>query len=107
MNPAPLEAMLARGQDNALLRFSLGSAWLGQGEPARAAEHLARAVEHDPGYSAAWKLLGKALAAAGDTAAARAAYARGIEVATAKGDLQAAKEMQVFLKRLQREPPAP
>ncbi|TCO81466.1 tetratricopeptide repeat protein [Plasticicumulans lactativorans] len=107
MNPAPLEAMLARGQDNALLRFSLGSAWLGQGEPARAAEHLARAVEHDPGYSAAWKLLGKALAAAGDAPAARAAYARGIEVATAKGDLQAAKEMQVFLKRLQREPPAP
>lgn len=107
MNPAPLEAMLARGQDNALLRFSLGSAWLGQGEPARAAEHLARAVEHDPGYSAAWKLLGKALAATGDTAAAHAAYTRGIEVATAKGDLQAAKEMQVFLKRLQREPPAP
>jgi len=64
------EALLASGKDGALLRFSLGMHYLGTGEPARAAGHLRRAVEQDPDYSAAWKLLGKALAQAGDPAGA-------------------------------------
>ena len=95
-----LEAMLAGGQDTPLLRFSLGNEYLKTGDWTRAAEHLRAAVARDPAYSAAWKLLGKALASAGDTDAARAAYEQGIRVATAKGDLQAAREMEVFLKRL-------
>ena len=32
-----LEAMLAQGNDSALLRFSLGQAWLKAGDPAAAA----------------------------------------------------------------------
>lgn len=96
------EKMLANGTDNALLRFGLGQAYLGAGEFSKAAEHLRRATEHDPNYSAAWKLLGKALAEHGDTAAALQVYQQGIQVATSKGDVQAAKEMQVFLKRLQK-----
>lgn len=101
MNPviANLEKLLAAGQDTAVLRFSLGNAWLAT-DPARAAGHLARAVELDPKYSAAWKLLGKALAAAGRAGEARDAYTQGITVAESKGDIQAAKEMKVFLKRL-------
>ena len=95
-----LEAMLARGQDNALLRFSLGGAYLNEGAADKAAEHLKRAVEHDANYSAAWKLYGKALAEAGRPAEAMQAYESGIRVAEAKGDIQAAKEMRVFLKRL-------
>ncbi|NNM00711.1 MAG: hypothetical protein HKO62_08180 [Gammaproteobacteria bacterium] len=54
----------------------------------------------NPDYSAAWKLLGKALASAGDTAAARTAYESGIACAERMGDKQAQREMQVFLKRL-------
>ncbi len=96
------EAMLERGQDGALLRFSLGNEYLAAGEPARAVEHLACAVEHDPGYSAAWKALGRAHERCGDTAAAMAAWDQGIEAAQARGDKQAAKEMQVFRKRLQK-----
>ena len=95
-----LQGMLAAGTDNALLRFSLGQSLLATGEAAAAAEHLAQAVSHDPGYSAAWKLLGKAHDEAGNGDEARAAYQRGIEVANGKGDIQAAKEMTVFLKRL-------
>jgi predicted Zn-dependent protease len=95
-------AMLARGQDSALLRFSLGSALLKEGDAAEAATHLAEAVRQDPGYSAAWKLYGKALEATGDTGAAIDAYERGFEVAEGKGDKQAAREMTVFLKRLRR-----
>ena len=96
------EQMLASGQDNALLRYSLGNAYFKQGDLVNALEHLRAAVQHDPGYSAAWKMLGKALTEAGDAEAASAAYQKGIKVAEAKGDMQAAKEMKVFLKRLQR-----
>ena len=96
------EAMLASGRDDALLRFSLGMQYLQAGDAGRAAEHLRRAVVHDPDYSAAWKLLGKALAQAGDSAGAANAYSDGIAAAGRKGDKQAAKEMTVFLRRLER-----
>ena len=96
------EQMLADGKDSALLRFGLGSHYLKAGEAARAAEHLRAAVAQDPGYSAAWKLLGKALAQAGERDAAIAAYRDGIAAAARKGDKQAAKEMEVFLRRLER-----
>ena len=99
----PLERLLAGGQDNALLRFGLGNAYLKAGNPAKAVEHLQAAVNFDPGYSAAWKLLGKALTEAGRTDAAIAAYKTGIQAAQGKGDIQAAKEMKVFLKRLRRQ----
>lgn len=96
------EKMLAAGQDNALLRYSLGNAYLKEGEPAKAIAHLQEAVRQDPDYSAAWKVYGKALTEAGETAQARSAYEQGIAVAEKKGDIQAAKEMKVFLKRLQK-----
>ena len=97
-----LEKMLAKGVDNALLRFGLGKGYLDQNEPAKAAEHLRRCVEQDPKYSAAWKLLGKALQGQGDAAGARAAWQEGITAAQAHGDKQAEKEMTVFLKKLDR-----
>lgn len=102
MDTARLEEMLVKGQDSALLRFTLGSAYLREKRYARAQEHLARAVEMDPGYSAAWRAFGKALAAGGDTARAREVFTRGIEVARDKGDMQALREMEVFLRRLER-----
>lgn len=98
-----LEQLLAKGRDDALLRFSLGGACLKEGDAAAAADHLARAVAHDPGYSAAWKLLGRALADSGRAAAAADAWARGIDAAERRGDVQAAKEMRVFLKRLDKQ----
>jgi len=102
MDPAArFEALLASGKDSALLRFSLGMQYL-KGDPARAAAHLRAAVEQDPGYSAAWKLLGRALEASADAEGAMRAYASGIQAAEAKGDKQAAREMGVFLKRLEK-----
>ena len=97
------EAMLARGQDNPLLRFTLGGEWLKAGDAAKAVEHLRQAVHLDPGYSAAWKLYARALAEAGHRAKAIGIYEQGIEVASDKGDIQTAKEMKVFLKRLQKQ----
>ncbi len=94
-----LTAMLDKGQDNALLRYSLGNEHFKAGDFPKAIEHLQRALEKDDGYSAAWKIYGKALADAGRTEEAIAAYEKGIAVATKKGDVQASKEMGVFLKR--------
>ena len=96
------EALLAAGKDSALLRFSLGMQYLKGGDAAKAAMHLREAVKQDPRYSAAWKLLGKALAETGSPEDARAAYREGIAAAEAKGDKQAAKEMTVFLRRLEK-----
>jgi predicted Zn-dependent protease len=98
-----LEQMLAGGRDDALLRFSLGGACLKEGDAAAAANHFARAVAHDPGYSAAWKELGRALLDNGRRGEAAEAWTRGIEAAEGRGDVQAAKEMRVFLKRLQKK----
>lgn len=95
-----LEALLARGKDSSMLRFGLGKAYLEAGEPSRAVEHLRQAVHLQPEYSAAWKLLGRALQDSGDIPAAKDAYGRGLQVAETNGDVQAAREMRVFLKRL-------
>ncbi len=94
------EKMLANGKDNPLLRFSLGNEYLKNGDVERAIVHLRSAVHLDASYSAAWKILGKALTQAGDPLGAKAAYKSGIHAAEVKGDKQAAKEMIVFLKRL-------
>jgi len=95
-----LEKMLADGQDSLLLRFGLGQAYLKEHQPANAIPHLQRALQFDSDYSAAWKLLGQAHADYGEREQAIATYEKGIEVAEKKGDMQAAKEMRVFLRRL-------
>jgi Tfp pilus assembly protein PilF len=99
---ARLEAMLAEGQDGAPLRFALASRYLELGDAGRATEHAAAATRLDPGYSAAWKLLGRAQAASGETADAVRSFREGIAVAERRGDRQAVNEMRVFLKRLER-----
>ena len=97
-----LEKLLAAGKDGALLRFGLGNAYLDAGDPATAAGHLQQAVEMNPNYSAAWKLLGKALLAAGNPAGALAAYRKGVAAAQQMGDKQTLREMQVFIRRLEK-----
>lgn len=104
---ANLEALLARGGDNATLRLALASRYLDVGDAAAAVTHAEAAVQIDPEYSAAWKALGRALTAAGRNADALAAYERGTLVAERRGDQQAAKEMRVFSKRLQRPAAGP
>jgi Tfp pilus assembly protein PilF len=99
---ANLEALLAKGSDSATLRFALATRYLAAGDAAAAARHASGALALDADYSAAWKLLGQAQTAGGDAGAAAASYRRGIEVAERRGDRQAAKEMGVFLRRLEK-----
>lgn len=96
------EKMLAAGQDSALLRYSLGSAYYKEGQLDAAIEHLAEAVQQDPAYSAAWKAYARVLNDAGRLEEAAQAYRQGIAVAEKNGDIQAAKEMRVFLRRVEK-----
>jgi Tfp pilus assembly protein PilF len=99
---ARLRAQLGGPRDGALLRFSLGTALLQNGDAPGAASAFREAVAFDEKYSAAWKMLGKALAENGDANGAIDAYRHGLDVAHARGDKQVEKEIGVFLRRLQK-----
>jgi tetratricopeptide (TPR) repeat protein len=98
-----LRDLAAEDPDDALARFLLGREAAGQGlfEEARAA--FAAAIERDPKYTAAYRQWGNALEQLGRYEEAAAVYARGIRVAERTGDLQAGKEMEAFLRRLERD----
>jgi tetratricopeptide (TPR) repeat protein len=97
-----LRALCGRSRDGALLRAALANALVEAGANADAIVELRRALEFDPGYSAAWKQLGKLLAESGDVTAAIGTYRSGIAAAQKRGDKQAEKEMNVFLRRLEK-----
>jgi Tfp pilus assembly protein PilF len=97
---ASLRQQCGGPRDGALLRFSLGTALLNDGDAIAAVDELRRALEFDPAYSAAWKQLGKACLSAGQPQAAADAWRSGIAAAAQRGDKQAEKEMTVFLRRL-------
>ncbi len=98
-----LEVLLTQGKESALLRFSLGNEYLKLREVWVAVFHLKRALELDPDYSAAWKLLAQALTEGGVLNEALDTYRRGIETAQRRGDQQAAREMTVFARRLEKQ----
>ena len=98
-----LERLLAAGKDGALLRFGLGNEHLKRGDAETAAVHFRRAVEIEPAYSAAWKMLGRALAQTQRHEDALSAWNQGIAAAERRGDKQAMREMQVFVRRLTKE----
>ena len=103
MDRAVLEKMLAAGNDNLLLRYTLGTICLKEGALEAAVEHLQQALSQDPKHSASWKSYGKALMQLERNQDAVQAYESGISVAREKGDIQAVKEMEVFLKRLKKK----
>jgi predicted Zn-dependent protease len=95
-----LEAMLASGRDDKLLRYTLGKAYVEAESYAKACDHLETCVAYDPQYSVAWKWLGKARLGLGDPEGARHAWERASAVAAEHGDAQVMKEVAVFLRRL-------
>ncbi|MCC6210937.1 MAG: tetratricopeptide repeat protein [Burkholderiales bacterium] len=101
-----LEKLLGTPRDGALLRFSLGLEFAKASDPAKAIEHFRESLARDPGYSAAWRALGKALEASGRAEEALAAYRDGIAAAQARGNRQAEKEMTVFARRLEKRAPS-
>lgn len=100
--PSKLEQLLEQGRDSALLRYALGNEYLKADNPCNAISHLREAVRQNPDHSASWKLLGRALNESGDMVGALAAWREGKSVAERNGDIQAAKEMSVFIHRIEK-----
>ncbi len=88
--------------DDPVVRFGLAGAYLDAGQADAAVGEYEEAIRLKPDYSAAHRGLGRALERAGRIAEAKAAYAKGLEVATGTGDLQTKKEIEVFLRRLEK-----
>ncbi len=100
-NIEKFKSLLESGNDNALLRFSLGNEYYKTKNLNEAIANLKIATELKNDYSAAWKLYAKALADNKQLDEAINAYRKGIVIAEKNGDIQAVKEMSVFLRRLE------
>jgi len=99
-NLETFKTLLEKGTDNALLRYSLGNEYFKAHNFKQAIINLEKAIEFNQSYSAAWKLYAKALSENKQNTEAIDAYEKGISIAEENGDIQAAKEMRVFLKRI-------
>jgi cytochrome c-type biogenesis protein CcmH/NrfG len=99
---ARLRSFLERNPGDDTAWFGLGRALADLERPAEAAEAFRRAVELRPDYTAAWRDLGRALLAAGQAVAASDALRQGLAAAERTGDLQAGREIEVFLRRATR-----
>ena len=93
-----LEELLEEEPD-ALTHFMLATELLKVDRGDEATRHYAAVLELDPAYTAAYRGLGRQLMAQGDTARAIEVFEKGLAVAEQTGDLQTAKEMEVFLRR--------
>jgi predicted Zn-dependent protease len=96
-----METMLGDGQDNALIRFTMGSAFIKHKKYEQAVEQLAKAVELEPGYTAAWLKYAQALLESGRLDECITTLEKGISVADRKNDTQSFKKMQELLNSLQ------
>lgn len=95
-----LESLIRQNPDNALMHYTLGIEYLRAGENEKAATVLKKAINLEPEYSAAYRELGKALLKSGLKQESIEVFHKGIVVAEEKGDIQTAREMRVFLKRI-------
>jgi Flp pilus assembly protein TadD len=88
--------------DDPVVRFGLAGAYLDAGQAENAVSEYRETIRLKPDYSAAYRGLGRALERAGLADEAVVAYTQGREVATKNGDLQTVKEIDVFLRRLEK-----
>ena len=94
--------LLQRDPTNPMVLYSLGNELLKEGRYGEARDHLRRAVANKPDYSVAYRMLGRAHYELHENAEARGIFLKGREVAQGNGDLQTVKEIDVFLRRLQK-----
>ncbi|SFP90139.1 hypothetical protein [Variovorax sp. 770b2] len=104
-SPEALERMLAAGRDGALLRMSLALAYHRREDEQTALAHIEKALAFDPDFTAAGRLHGLIALALGDNATAGEAFAKALDVAKRRGELQLVKELTVRLRRLRPEAP--
>lgn len=101
MNQSKIEiftAMLAEQPENAMIWYGLASEQYKLENWAEAAKSLRQVVSLNPDYSAAYQMLGMAMANAGDLAGAQQAWRDGIEAADRTGAWKAKQHMSALLE---------
>ena len=94
--------LLEKDPENPMILFSLGNELFKEGEHGEARTHLRRAIENKPDYSVAYRTLGRAHYELHEDAEARRVFTEGREVAEKNGDLQTVREIDVFMRRLEK-----
>jgi uncharacterized protein HemY len=94
--------LLERDQNNPMVLYSLGNELFKEKKYPEAREYLSRAVRNKPDYSVAHRMLGRTLYELHEDTEARRVFTRGREVAKENGDLQTVKEIDVFIRRLEK-----
>jgi predicted Zn-dependent protease len=94
--------LLQRDPTNPMVLYSLGNELFKEGRYVEARDHLQRVVANKPNYSVAYRMLGRAHYELHENDEARNVFLKGQVVARENGDLQTVKEIDVFLRRLQK-----
>ena len=94
--------LLQRDPTNPMVLYSLGNELFKEGCYGEARDLLQRAVANKPDYSVAYRMLGRAYYELHENAEAKNIFLKGKEVALENGDLQTVKEIDVFMRRLQK-----
>ena len=90
-------AMLTEQPENAMIWYGLASEQFKLENWAEAAKSLRQVVSLNPDYTAAYQMLGTALANTDDLAGAQQAWRDGIEAAERTGAWKAGQHMQALL----------
>jgi Flp pilus assembly protein TadD len=98
-----LRRIAEREPNDEVAQYGFGKACLDHGLLEEAIGALTRTTQINPGYSAAYRDLGRALSEAGRAYDAIRIFRSGIRVAQRQGDLQTVREMEVFMKRAARK----
>jgi len=99
-----IHSMLLSSPDDVFLHYSLAMEYATAGQYDKAVASFKRCIELDSQYLPAYVEAGKALRAAGDLAAAREAFAEGLDLATRKGDSHTRDFIRQQLEALPRDP---
>ncbi len=94
--------LLDRDPNNPMVLYSLGNELFKEKKYTEAGEYLSQAVRNKPDYSVAYRMLGRTLYELGENTEARRVFVEGREVAEKNGDLQTVKEIDVFIRRLEK-----
>jgi uncharacterized protein HemY len=94
--------LLEKDPKNPMILYSHGNELFKEKHYAEARDLLQRAIENKPDYSVAYRMLGRAHFELHENSEAKSVFLKGKEVAQENGDLQTVKEIDVFMRRLEK-----
>ncbi len=95
--------LLQKTPEDAMIWYGLASEYTKLAQWGDAVEALRNVIRYNPGYTAAFQMLGSALIETGDVEGARAAWTEGIAVAERTGAWKAGKHMEGLRNKLPAE----